>query len=87
MVAENALSESTSNGRGPGVQREIYKLMCKPGSLLSQLRSSLRHCCRNRERDRGRDDDVGGGAESTSAVRHIFGRMHVRYLDGRAEKQ
>jgi hypothetical protein len=48
---------------------------------------ALGHSNRDRQRGCGSNHDMCTGAKSTPGVRHISGRMDVRYLDRRAEKQ
>lgn len=48
---------------------------------------SLGHSNRERQRGCGGNHDMRTSAKGTSGMRYICGRMHVRNLDRRAEKQ
>ena len=48
---------------------------------------SLGHSNRERQRSCGSNHDMRTSAKGTPGMRYVCGRMHVRNLDRRAEKQ
>ena len=82
-----ALGESNANRRGPRVEGEVHIPMLKLDLPVDPWCRSLGRSNSDRQRSCGSNHDMRSCANSTPGVRHICGRMHVRYLNRGAEKQ
>jgi hypothetical protein len=87
LLAETALGESSGNGRGSGIEREIKE---SAGEGRLQIDDWRRHLSRrewNGHRSCWRNNYVRNYTKSAAGVRHVCSGMNVRNLNRRAENQ